>query len=181
MSRAKVGILVSFVICLCCVTSSTPCNRRHALHCTAPWKKWGGSCYLITQKPLTYDDAREACRRLGAKMAAPRSDQENDFLASLAQGSVIWVACTDRRQEGEWECEGSQDGQGIYTNWGKGEPNDYGGREDCVVLWPFYDLNIKWNDVQCKIAARAVCERSPIGSCFTTNNEGRLEVDSSCL
>ncbi|XP_038071997.1 CD209 antigen-like protein E [Patiria miniata] len=177
MSCGNVGILVSLAILVSGSLSLSPsCNRRHGL-CAAPWKKWGGSCYLITQKPLTYDDASEACRGLGAKMAAPHSDQENDFLASLAQGSAIWVACTDRRQEGEWECEGSQDGQGIYTNWREGEPSN-GGHEDCVFLRPI-DLN-KWNDVPCKIAVRAVCERSPSGSCFTTNNEGRLEVDS-CL
>ncbi|XP_038071983.1 mannose-binding protein C-like [Patiria miniata] len=128
-------------------------------------------------KPLTYDDAREACRRLGAKMAAPRSDQENDFLASLAQGSEIWVACTDRRQEGEWECEGSQDGQEIYTNWRMGEPNNYGRREDCIKI---RSVDKKWNDTPCERMLLAVCKRHSIGSCFATNNEGRLEVDS-CL
>ncbi|XP_038074023.1 CD209 antigen-like protein E [Patiria miniata] len=175
----KVGNLVSLTIVLSdSLSSSTPCSRRHGL-CTAPWKKWGGSCYLSTQKPLTYDDARGACRRLGAKMAAPRSDQENDFLASLAQGSDIWVACTDRRQEGEWECEGSQDGQGIYTNWKMGEPNNAGseGSEDCIKI---RRVDKKWNDIACERMFLAVCKRQFVGSCFTTNNEGRLEVDS-CL
>ncbi|XP_038071489.1 hepatic lectin-like [Patiria miniata] len=112
-------------------------------------------------------------------MAAPHSDQENDFLASLAQGSDIWVACTDRRQEGEWECEGSQDGQEIYTNWRKPvEPNNHGGVEHCAMLRKVA-MN-KWNDVRCGIELEAVCKQKPLGSCFTTNNEGRLDVDS-CL
>ncbi|XP_038071998.1 hepatic lectin-like [Patiria miniata] len=175
MSCGNVDILISLAILNANLSFSATCSQSQGL-CTAPWKKWGGSCYLITQKHLTNDDAREACRRLGAKMTAPRSDQENDFLASLAQGSKIWVACTDRRQEGECECEWSQDGEGIYTNWREGEPNNYGGREDCVFLWP---SDKKWNDVRCEIEIWAVCKRQ-LGSCFSTNNEGRLEVDS-CL
>ncbi|XP_038071996.1 perlucin-like protein [Patiria miniata] len=177
MSCGKVGILVSMTLLLSGSLSLSPsCNRRHGL-CTAPWKKWGGSCYFITQKPLTYDEAREACRRLGAKMAAPHSDQENDFLASLAQGSVIWVACTDRRQEGEWECEGSQDGQGIYTNWKGEQPDNFGENEHCAFMW---SPDKKWNDYRCNGEQLAVCKQEPRTHCFTTNSEGRLE-DDSCL
>ncbi|XP_038077188.1 hepatic lectin-like [Patiria miniata] len=151
MCCGEVVILISLAILSAILSLSSSCNRRNWL-CTAPWKKWGGSCYLSTQRHLTYDDAREACRR---QVAAPRSDQENDFLASLAQGSVIWVACTDRRQEGLWECEGFQDGQGIFANWRKGEPNNCGVREDCVYL----QLSYKWNDVRCEIEIQAVCKR----------------------
>ncbi|XP_038071982.1 asialoglycoprotein receptor 2-like [Patiria miniata] len=172
-----VYIFVSLALFLSSGLNLSPsCNRRHGL-CTAPWKKWGGSCYLITQKPLTYDDAREACRRLGAKMAAPRSDQENDFLANLTQGSEIWVACTDRRQEGEWECEGSQDGERIYTNWIDDQPDNGGGKEHCAAIW---SPDNKWNDYRCKRDLLAVCKRQPRTHCFTTNSEGRLEADS-CL
>ncbi|XP_038071985.1 perlucin-like [Patiria miniata] len=110
-------------------------------------------------------------------MAAPRSDKENDFLASLAQGSDIWVACTDRRQEGEWECEGSQDGQGIYINWMGGQPDNAGGNEHCALMW---SPDKKWNDYQCNSEQLAVSKQQPRTHCFTTNSDGRLEADS-CL
>ncbi|XP_038074124.1 perlucin-like [Patiria miniata] len=171
-----------FVIIIICAILQVPlslsksCVARNGL-CPASWTKWDESCYRVTPNSLTYDDAREACRRLGAKMAAPHSDQENDFLASLAQGSEIWVACTDRRQEGEWECEGSKDGQGIYTNWFDDQPDNSGGNEHCATI---LSAEKKWNDYPCNGEQLAVCKQEPRTHCFTTNSEGRLE-DDSCL
>ena len=145
--------------------------------CAAPWKKWAESCYLIIDRPLSYDDARQTCRKLGAKMAAPRSDQENDFMASLAPGSTIWVACTDRRQEGDWECDGWQNEGGSYINWSDGDPNNSDSNENCASLIP---ESLKWNDVVCAHTFFAVCKRPSAGSCFTINLDGRLDTDS-CL
>ncbi|XP_022106943.1 C-type mannose receptor 2-like [Acanthaster planci] len=161
------AILLSWGLC-----SFVSCNRRHGL-CIDPWKKWGRFCYLLTKQPNSFDDARHTCRKLGAKMAVPRSDQENDFMASHALGSTVWIACSDRKQEGDWKCEGS--GERNYTNWGSGQPDNYDRQEDCATM---RSSDKKWNDRRCNTKLLAVCKEQPRIQCFTANSEGRLEFNS---
>ena len=43
-----------------------------------------------------------------------------------------------------------------YANWVKGEPNNDGGNEDCVV----YGTNYRgWNDISCSTKIRFVCTK----------------------
>lgn len=39
--------------------------------------------------------------------------------------------------------------------WNEGEPNNYGGREDCVAIWG----GEKWSDWFCSAKAKFVCEK----------------------
>ena len=106
-------------------------------------------------------------------MAVPRSDQENDFMASLAPGSTIWVACSDRKQEGVWKCEGPPKGGMNYTNWISGQPDNFEMVEHCVTL---VASDNKWNDRHCDGEFLAVCKQKPRIHCFTANNDGRLKL-----
>ena len=42
-----------------------------------------------------------------------------------------------------------------YTNWRSGEPNNFGGNEDCVVL---RNNDGKWNDVRCWTSIHFACQ-----------------------
>ena len=44
-----------------------------------------------------------------------------------------------------------------YTDWAKGEPDNEGGREDCVGI-PSYLAPAKWSDMVCNTFLSYVCE-----------------------
>jgi len=44
----------------------------------------------------------------------------------------------------------------AYTNWFRGEPNDQGGKERCVNLWP--QMKFHWNDQECSYKGCFVCD-----------------------
>jgi len=43
-----------------------------------------------------------------------------------------------------------------FTLWSVGEPNDAGGNEDCVNIWP--EISYRWNDQNCATELCFVCE-----------------------
>ena len=69
--------------------------------CPESWHYWGNSCYKITETALTWSDAIDECKNLGGVLAAPSSDQENDFIVNLMpENSVVWIDCNDQEVEG---------------------------------------------------------------------------------
>ena len=78
-----------------------------------------------------------------------------------SQKLCTWLGLSDLKQEGTfmWSSTGEEPG---YTNWAAGNPDSYGGNEDCAQFW--YSRG-QWNDAQCDIRAwkdrkmAAVCEK----------------------
>lgn len=67
----------------------------------------------------------------------------------------VWLGATDAASEGTfvWSATGEPL---TYSNWYQGEPNDYGGDEDCVLAFVGQG---SWNDVPCNAGVQAVvCE-----------------------
>ena len=48
--------------------------------CPESWHYWGNSCNMITETRFTWSGAKDECRNLGGVLAAPSSDQENEFI-----------------------------------------------------------------------------------------------------
>ena len=86
------------------------------------------------------------------------------------KGIYIWTAGQwsnpNHKSRFVWKsADGSQEVMG-YTNWDKSEdgyqqPNNAGGKENCVNLWPNFD--VKWNDEQCDHEYCFVCEDPRVG------------------
>ena len=97
-------------------------------------------------------------------MLAPvHSEEENDFITSLAQNSTFWIdGNRNCSRNCFWQWSGLN--QKIsYFNWRKGEPNNYGpGPENCIlVLGTGYIYKVNeygvWNDVSCYARYGFVC------------------------
>lgn len=83
------------------------------------------------------------------------SDKESKFLEEkyLRKGRRrYWIGLSDF-DEGEWIWT---DGTRLtgYTNWEKGQPNDYG-NQDCGVI----KSNAKWGDNKCWLQLGYICEK----------------------
>ena len=99
---------------------------------------------------MTWYAAKSNCEKDGAELPVPRSDEENEYFATLGQKNgqnrSIWLGINDLETEGVWV---DNDGKRIsYQNWRYGEPNNVDGGEDAVCI-PRRDSlrnNLKWND-----------------------------------
>ena len=104
---------------------------------------------------MTYGDAEAQCKSDGSFLAIPRSEAENDFIASLIPKEHIWIGINDIEQEGSFV---AVDGREIsWTNWGKGEPNG-NANENAVEIRP--NSRKVWNDIPARFLLKFVCFKS---------------------
>ena len=116
-------------------------------------QSWGSRFYKVySDRYIEYNAAKTKCESDGAFLAIPRSEAENNFIADLIPNENILIGINDIDQEGVFV---AVDGSNItYTNWASGEPNNWGGDEDAVII--FSDEKT-WNDQAAYHQARFVC------------------------
>ena len=116
-----------------------------------------GHRYAITQRMLTWTQARDLAASLGGHLVVINDATENQFIASrYAQplGEALWIGLSDYLEEGNFTWV---DGTPLaFTAWAPGEPNA-AGPEDCVE-GSFMGTTFMWNDNFCGTAFRAIIE-----------------------
>ena len=45
-----------------------------------------------------------------------------------------------------------------YTNWSTGQPDNWGGSQDCLKMWSKASHNYKWDDDDCTDKFRPICQ-----------------------
>lgn len=111
------------------------------------------SCSMYFYNPIsqTGNAAQAWAQGFGANLISLQSDAENSCIVGELNtnsfGGIIWIGFNDVASEGShvWYDQSAI----IYTNWNGGEPNNSGGNEDCVQIYP----NGKWNDLNCSSGA----------------------------
>ncbi|ESO90377.1 hypothetical protein LOTGIDRAFT_233857 [Lottia gigantea] len=126
-------------------------------------------CYYISSTDdnvtTTWYDAKDKCIQMAnggdATLFAPLSSADYMFvsqqLMSLPPDTTgWWTDLTDAQVEGVWQYSNSFNGvpDKSLIVW-KGEPNDFGGNEDCAVMY----YGGRYNDVSCSAKANIVCEK----------------------
>jgi uncharacterized protein YegL len=125
--------------------------------CPPDWTLEGHSCYLTVKTEKTFKEASQHCIKEGAHLASCHSKEENDFLVKRL--SSQWLGLTDVANEGTFVWT---DGTKLdFTNWGVGEPNDHGGKEDCTHTGLNKDKPHLWNDIDCERKYAFHCKKSP--------------------
>jgi hypothetical protein len=76
------------------------------------------------------------------------------YATGSALGPTIWwIGYDDRAVEGSFTwLDGSPS---TWTDWASGEPNDYGGTEDCTMIGRYGDAT--WNDTGCGETYAWIC------------------------
>lgn len=112
--------------------------------------------YFVCARLANYAAGEAICASLGAHPVKIDSQAENDWLHRAARGvsaQDFWIGLTDREDEGTFVWyDGSTDE--AYSNWGGGEPNDFGSGEDCT----HFRGDRLWNDANCEGRRGIICE-----------------------
>jgi hypothetical protein len=116
---------------------------------------WGDHAYLLCPEPVTWAEARAACRLHGYRLASIESMAENQALVD-ALAADAWVGATDSVVEGTFAWENGS--TSSYANWHTGEPSDSGGNEECVTIVTHSPYFGRWNDLICHGLVGYVCE-----------------------
>ncbi|XP_028418924.1 ladderlectin-like [Dendronephthya gigantea] len=125
--------------------------------CPLNWKEYNGRCYYISGNVTSSSStARKNCTSQGGDLAVPTNAEENRFIFNEIKNQIArhpYIGLFRVNRENKFE---TVDGtKPSYKNWGRGEPNDRKGEEDCVAL----RINDgKWNDVNCFSSRHFVCE-----------------------
>jgi hypothetical protein len=111
------------------------------------------TCYLAESQSATWTDAFGACQMWGGGLVIIDSREEDELIGQHI-AATSWTGASDLVQEGRMLWIGGA--PVTFANWAPGQPDDFQGREDCVVkTMPAGS----WNDLPCRNLNAYVCER----------------------
>lgn len=143
ISFIALGVAISDSMALKDVRSNLETLKSfHAPKKLDPLRHWGahddGYSYRAFENVETWDKAQAICRQKGGHLPVIRDERMRDFVYNLMGQSHQmlfhgnWLGLTDRQKPGQWLTWDGKEPPFLY--WGKGEPNDQGGEENCCVL-----------------------------------------------
>lgn len=147
-----------------------------------------GYCYMLSEIPMDWISAERLAEQNSAHLAALRSAEQEDVLDFYRKrGRLtddVWIGLNSIEQAGEWVYIGGQ----TYTwrNWASNQPNNEGGRQDCVRVQRdsgrWYDDScglqhlalLKWSasakprpESKAFNSSHSCCESDRLKHCFT--------------
>ena len=118
----------------------------------------GAGQFHIPKDARTWIDAKSYCEsKLGFLVEFVNRDLEEkvkNYVRTHYEISTFWLGARDHHTEGvfKWESR-NQRLNDLYTNWGRGEPNNHANKEDCAE----FSSGI-WNDLDCSESRRFICQ-----------------------
>ncbi|KAK2832811.1 hypothetical protein Q5P01_016700 [Channa striata] len=108
---------------------------------------------------MTWAQAQSFCRAEHTDLATVDSNNEFNQVVTAAQkyyNNVVWIGLYDDINSWRWSLQ--RDGfygvgETTFWMWNSGEPNNFGGIEDCVEM----NGNGAWNDCPCRNMYYFVC------------------------
>lgn len=132
----------------------------------------GAHTFLFCTTRSTWTNAAAACAGWGYHLADLDDAVENAWVWALADATdpntPWWHGANDVAAEGTFVWDGGA--SSTYTNWRAGEPNDFGGAEDCAA---FADNGAgAWNDKGCTVTYAYVCEAGCLNTSWYDDRDG---------
>ncbi|KAI9546159.1 hypothetical protein NQZ68_029394 [Dissostichus eleginoides] len=161
--------MVSVVYCivLLCLTSAlwmeaevsnTEAKRDCSGSCRRGWTRFGCRCFRYRPYRTDWASAERHCIYFGGNLASIQSTREYYQIRWLVRRAThtnrnVWVGGHDGVREGAWMW--SDGSRFSFRHWGRGEPNNNRGREDCMEM-NFRGRNYV-NDANCRDRLGFVC------------------------
>ena len=143
---------------------------------------------FLTEKKLTWWEAKEECKQLAGWLVEIESEEQNDALYEEAReqkiGSSAWIGLSDTAKEGEWIWSSGE--KATFLNWTPQSPsntrqkvNKWKG-EDCAVIntgakttKPWTTIK-KWNDGSCEdTRGAAICQYCAVSETSAKSGQNR--------
>lgn len=104
----------------------------------------GHTYYLLTQNTWTASEAEAVA--LGGHLATVNDAAENAWITTTfsAPYYYLWIGLNDAAVDGHFAWSSGE--PVTYQNWYSGEPNNYNGGEDYVLIYNFDSGYMEWND-----------------------------------
>jgi len=176
----------------CATTNNYPVDLTWGL-CPEPEKdcediSWvvgqlGNYCYQFNyQSSVRWTQAREICRKQNAELLSIEGFPEQTWIAGKASivSTVIWLGVSDITEEGQWAWTDKT--PLVYLNWKPGQPNSFGGNEDCGA---FITRSGLWGDTSCNRRLPFICKKKypkdkPETTAATTTENPNFKHDIDC-
>jgi len=183
MKRTSVLLLASAVL----LTAAS------VVHAEPVWFEETGHYYEAVAEPdgIEWEEARAACEARCGYLATILTGTENEFVFDLIDDPGFWFIDAYNNAIGPWiggfQPDGSPEPNGDwqwltgepwgFTNWGPGEPNNFGGSEEDALSYFGWGgiIGSQWNDRGKTIAMAYgyVCEWSA-NPTSVSESEGRI-------
>ncbi|XP_063608909.1 macrophage mannose receptor 1-like [Penaeus indicus] len=138
---------------ICSVEQHFVCEIE--ISCPKPFIRIGMECFYLSTTALSWNEARRQCQQMGGDLAVPSDVKALDtYVFANTKGPGVWIGGTDQYNEGVWNYI---NGDPIKAqDWSKSQPDNYGGREDCLEIRSYFDPPV--NDYICSVEQHFVCE-----------------------
>ncbi|XP_051752058.1 CD209 antigen-like isoform X2 [Ctenopharyngodon idella] len=114
----------------------------------------GPVCLFKSNESKSWSESRQYCRDHGGDLVIINTEEKQRFISSLVK-EFVWIGLSDFENEGNMKwVDNSPLKQGF---WEENEPNDAGGKEDCIELNPGKTVLNNWNDIPCSAMRKSVC------------------------
>ncbi|XP_017771143.1 PREDICTED: C-type lectin 37Da-like isoform X2 [Nicrophorus vespilloides] len=118
--------------------------------------------YLEVNNQINWHNAYLACKQYNMELINIDSDAEFDYIREFinslttAQKLNFWTSGNDLGTEGEYKW--MSNGRRVFSNrWHKGQPDNYGGLEDCIHFWHVSNVYLL-NDSTCASNMAFICQ-----------------------
>ena len=146
--------------------------------CPAPFRLVQQLCILFSPLPMNWNDSREFClNNNGRLIEIENEDKMNIINNEIGKGDFaavwgFWLGLTDKANEGQWRW--TESGKSLaYSNWLSGQPDNYGRKQHCALIYISHENDIiynwtkgKWDDENCNVvpnyhgkSINALCEK----------------------
>ena len=117
-----------------------------------------GKCYFVEINLFNYTDSMVNCRnqfgsRHTGKLFEPKDLATFTMVHSYAgriTNNPLWLGIDDIDVEGTFQY--ATGGNLVFTNWKAGQPDNYGGAQNCVYMY------LGWDDEYCVNKHASICE-----------------------
>ena len=128
----------------------------------------GNKRMVLFSREKNWHDAFAHCESIGMRLLTTSTKNEVELLTKYLNSRVwdtrpdlffwyLWMGANDIDQEGVWVWKTLEGRNFTYVSWGGGEPN--GGRdENCLDLRMTDAVDSWWNDSNCNVRRRYICE-----------------------
>lgn len=126
--------------------------------------------YSIYNEMMTWKEAKAICETMGGHLATVTSVGEQQMIENLITGGTkafYHIGGTDEVTEGAFKWVTGE--TFSYTNWDTGQPNNYDGVQDYMMVYNQTSNFGKWNDIASRHQDNMsvfgfICEIEPVGT-----------------